>query len=172
MADQHQQSIILSRLTPQPLLDFLGPQMQLMTSSEQADGAFSTMKGIMPPNSVVPLHSHTGAECFLMLSGTQDVLVESDGKMEWVSCHPGDYIYVPSGAKHAFRNVSDEDAVCFVTTTAKLGDFFVEAGRPVDAEKGVAAPMPDDLARFVETAIKYGYWLATPEENAAVGLML
>jgi hypothetical protein len=30
----------------------------------------------------------------------------------------------------------------------------------------------EDLARFAEISAKYGYWNATPEENAAVGIPL
>jgi hypothetical protein len=46
-----------------------------------------------------------------------------------------------------------------VVSTAKLGRFFREvAGEP--------------LPRFLAIAARYGYWNATPEENAAVGLRL
>lgn len=31
---------------------------------------------------------------------------------------------------------------------------------------------PEDLTRFAAISAKYGYWNATPEENAAVGIDL
>jgi hypothetical protein len=40
------------------------------------------------------------------------------------------------------------------------------------AYREVEPPTPEELQHFAATAIRYGYWLATPEENAAVGLTL
>ena len=31
---------------------------------------------------------------------------------------------------------------------------------------------PEELTRFLRVATAYGYWNATPEENAAVGIRL
>jgi hypothetical protein len=33
-------------------------------------------------------------------------------------------------------------------------------------------PSPDVVERFLRTSERYGYWNATPEENAAVGVEL
>ena len=38
--------------------------------------------------------------------------------------------------------------------------------------RGADPPSPDQLQRFVRTIERYGYWLATPEENAAAGISL
>jgi uncharacterized RmlC-like cupin family protein len=80
---------------------------------------------------------------------------------EWIVGKAGDYIHVPSGARHAWRNVSSEPLVALIITTTRLGRFFQEVGRPVT---------PADLAHFATVAAEYGYWNATPEENAAVGI--
>jgi hypothetical protein len=89
---------------------------------------------------------------------------------KWIAAKAGDYIHVPGGAQHAWRNVSGEPLVNLIITTKKLGRFFREAGRPaMDTPQPVA---PEDLARFAAISAKYGYWNATPEENAAVGIDL
>jgi hypothetical protein len=68
---------------------------------------------------------------------------------------------VPGNAKHAWRNASREPAVAIVVSTPRIGRFFREvAGPPSDAA----------IQRFLEVAERYGYWNATPEENAGVGL--
>jgi uncharacterized RmlC-like cupin family protein len=87
-----------------------------------------------------------------------------------VSARAGDYIHVPAGARHAWRNVSSEPVVALIITTARLGRFFQETGRPVsDPPQPV---MLADLARFATVAVNYGHWNGTPEENAAVGIRL
>ena len=35
-----------------------------------------------------------------------------------------------------------------------------------------APPSPEAIERFLQTSARYGYWNATPDENAAVGLTL
>jgi hypothetical protein len=58
-------------------------------------------------------------------------------------------------------------------STPKIGAFFREVGRPLRAGGTPAWPPPDDVLRhFAATAERYGYWNATPQENAAVGLAL
>ncbi|BBZ37933.1 hypothetical protein MCNS_09960 [Mycobacterium conspicuum] len=124
------------------------------------------MRASMPPGVTVPLHSHDDFEDFYILAGSYQILVEGDDGMEWRDAHAGEYVRVPGGAPHALRNVSEETAVDLIITTARVGDFFREVGRPV----GSPPPTAQDMADFAATASRYGYWLATPEENAAVGI--
>jgi len=64
--------------------------------------------------------------------------------------------------------VSDEPAVELVIITLRLGRFFQEVART-----GVTdPPTPTELAEFVAVATRYGFDLGTPEQNAAVGIVL
>ena len=107
-----------------------------------------------------------------MLSGQMEVLVEEDGNLDWAVCKPGDFVFVPGGAKHGFRNNFSEPAVSRVTTTANLGHFFEGIGRPVTLGIAPTPPTPEDLQRFVGIAIRHHYWMGSPEENAAIGIKL
>ena len=62
--------------------------------------------------------------------------------------------------------------VAFIITTTRLAEFFKEVGRPVAATPQPVTPeaLADFLARFQTVSAKCGYWNATPEENAAVGI--
>jgi hypothetical protein len=95
-----------------------------------------------------------------------------DGEFSWILCKPGDFIQVPSGAKHAFRNPFAEPAVSIVSTTGKLGRFFQEVGRIVRPGTPVAPPAPEELQHFMDICNRYDYWVAPPEEKAAVGISL
>jgi quercetin dioxygenase-like cupin family protein len=155
-----------------PVLDVFGPTVQFFVSPDEAEEALCVMRGVVPPGGIVPIHSHAGIECFLMITGQQEALIEEDDTYRWITCRPGDFIQVPGGAKHAFRNTFAEPAVSMVTTTAKLGRFFEEIGRPVTSDSRPAAPTPDELLRLMEASVRYGYWLAPPEENHAAGISL
>jgi hypothetical protein len=95
-----------------------------------------------------------------MLSGELEVLTEAGGRFSWITAEPGSFVQVPSLAKHAFRNRSRQPAISLISTTAKLGRFFIEIGRSVRTGAQPGAPTPEELRRFMETAMRYGYWLA------------
>jgi quercetin dioxygenase-like cupin family protein len=164
-----QSSGVLARLATTdagPTLDCFGGYIQILSKATD----FWVLRGIVPPGSVVPMHSHDDAEDFFILSGSQQVLVGDGDDMTWVDATAGDYIRVPGQAVHAHRNVTDRPAIDLVVTTARLGRFFEEIGRPITADH--QPPTDEEVAAFVEKSIEYGYQLATPEENAAYGIEL
>jgi quercetin dioxygenase-like cupin family protein len=153
-----------------PILEVFGPTVQFLMTPEEAAQPLCVLKGIIPPGSSVPLHSHDDVECFYMISGYQEVLIEARGELIWIGCNPGDFIQVPGGTKHAFRNRSSAPGISICCMTAKLGRFFEEVGRPLFPGLLTSTPTPEALQKFVQIAMRYGYWLATPEENAAAGV--
>ncbi len=149
-------------------LDVFGPTVEFLTSPQDAHNDFCVLRGVIPPGVFIPLHSHPDTEGFFIISGQAQALRQVPGGYEWIVGKAGDYIHVPSGTRHAWRNVSSEPLVALLITTTRLGRFFQEVGRPVT---GAPQPVtPADLAHFATVAAEYGYWNATPEENAAVGI--
>lgn len=152
------------------VLDVLGPTVEFLNVSQEPYEQFCLMRGVVPPGVTVPLHSHDDVEAFYIVSGSQEVLVPGEHGPEWRVADAGDFVYVASGELHAHRNVTNEDAVDLIITTPRLGRFFQEAGCPI-GDVGDLTPT-QRLNRFVETALRYGIRLGTPEENAAVGISL
>ena len=153
-------------------LDVFGPTVEFLTAPESADIPHCMMIGTIPPGISVPLHSHADVESFYVLSGQLQALIQHGDRLEWLGVRSGDFIQVPSGARHAFRNQSTEPVIEVITTTPKLGRFFQEIGRPVIQGVPLPPPTPDNIRRFLEIAARYGYWNATPAENAAAGISL
>jgi quercetin dioxygenase-like cupin family protein len=156
----------LAEVPPSQSFDVYGGIVEFLSWSDE----FCVLRGTVPPGSVVPLHHHPDAEDFFILSGAQQVLVPGDDGLQWRDARAGDYIRVPGDAPHAHRNVTDEPAVDLIVTTARLGRFFAEVGRPVT--DALAPPTAEEVANFVATSEKYGYVLGTAEQNAAVGIAL
>lgn len=161
------------------VIDVLGPTIRFLTphaaiGSAADDDSPSVMRGTIPPGVSVPLHSHHDPETFLTLSGEIDGLAESRGSFEWVRIWPGGVFHVPSGARHAFRNIGREPAVMNIVSTARIARFFREVGRPLPAtgEPTLGPPSAEAIRHFLATAEKYGYWNASPEENAKIGIAL
>lgn len=154
------------------VLEVFGPTLQFLVAPQSSDEAPCVLKGTIPPGISVPIHSHPGIEAFYILSGHVEVLTEAGGNAHWIAAGPGDFIEVPSSAKHGFRNRSQDPIVQLITTTSKLGRFFQEIGRSIVRGASVSPPSPGDMQRFLQVAERYGYWLATPAENAALGITL
>ncbi len=141
-------------------IEVLGPTIQFLTPPGATDEAPCVMRGTIPAGGVVPLHAHADPETFLPESGTVEGLVYAPGGIRWVPVGPGEVFHIPGGARHAWRNPSDEPAAMIMVSTARMGRFFREVAAPATFE------------HFLETAARYGYWNASPEENAAVGVHL
>ena len=127
-----------------------GPTIEFLTDPDDADATFCVMRGVVPPGVMVPLHSHDDAEDFFIVAGRQQVLTPSSRGLEWRDAHAGDFVRVPGGTPHSHRNVTDEPAIDLIITTAHLGRFFREVGRPITSSP--QPPTPDEIAHFVAVA--------------------
>jgi quercetin dioxygenase-like cupin family protein len=128
-----------------------GAVVEFLTPVE--GGAPCVMRGTIPPGGVVPLHSQADPETFLMLSGE----IEGFGDDGWTRIGAGDVHHIPGHVRHAWRNRFSEPAVMYLVSTATIGRFFQDV-------------VGKDLDEFLAISDRYGYWNATPEENAAIGL--
>jgi quercetin dioxygenase-like cupin family protein len=156
----------LADAPPSPSFEVFGGIVEFLSWSDE----FCVLRGTVPAGSLVPLHRHPDAEDFFILSGTQQVLVQGEHGLEWHDAHAGDYIRIPGDVPHAHRNVTDQPAIDLIVTTARLGRFFAEVGRPVT--ESLAPPTAEELANFIAVSERYGYVLGTPEENVAVGITM
>jgi len=154
------------------VLDVFGPTVEFLTPPDGTDADYCVMIGTIPPGVSVPLHSHPDPESFYPLSGSVRALSQGGEGFEWLEVKPGEFVHEPSGVKHAWQNASSEPAVSLITTTSRLGRFFQDIGRAVSPGALPGPPTPDDLQRLIGVSAKYGYWTASPEENAAVGISL
>ncbi|GHO50561.1 cupin domain-containing protein [Ktedonospora formicarum] len=150
-------------------IDLFGPTIEFLTAPEDAQSDFCMLKGMIPPGGFVPLHSHPETEDFFILSGKVLVLrQDNDRGDEWIEATEGDYVHIPVNVPHAFRNIGDFPVIQLIATTKRLGQFLREAGRPMtDALHPVT---PEDFACSAMVGARYGFWIATPEENATVGI--
>jgi quercetin dioxygenase-like cupin family protein len=150
------------------VVDLFGPTVEFLMLPDDPGSDFCMIKGIIPPGAFVPLHSHADTEDFLVLTGAAEGLRYDTNGYTWVEAKAGDHVHVPSGARHAWRNLTEQPAVVMLLTTKKMGTFFREIGRPID--RALQPPTPEDLAHLATVSGRYGYWDATPEENAAIGI--
>ena len=174
MIETNQQQRIAHLIEPAQIetLSILGPTIQVLTPPGAEDTWPCLMRGTIPPGVVIPMHSHADPETFIVVSGEVEGLVVDGDDATWRPIAAADIFHVPSGAKHAWRNPTPAPAAMFIVSTSKMARFFQELGVPVRSGATPAPPSPEALRHFQEVSARYGYWNATPEENARVGIAL
>lgn len=133
-----------------------------LTEISDEEGDYCVMLSNLPPGAVVPLHSHADRETFYVLSGTPTALRED----RWEELAPGDILDVRDGMKHAWKNASQEPVSMLCVTTTKMAKFL----QNISISSGDRLSPDEQAQRFLDLVLTHGYWLASPEENAAIGL--
>ncbi|MFJ5776460.1 cupin domain-containing protein [Streptomyces sp. NPDC093094] len=105
--------------------------------SENTGGNLTLAEATVPPGGGPPPHIHPNAdEAFYILSGDIEFL---NGEKTFVA-GTGDFVFVPRGTRHRFRNVGLQTAhLLFMFTPAYLEKFFMEIGQEARAGE---APQP------------------------------
>ena len=154
------------RITPN------GTLFEFLASPDEAGTEICLIRGTIPPGAAVPLHSHPDVELFFVLEGTVEAFQSRNGTQGWASLSAGNVVTIRGNTKHALRNSASVPATLVVVTTSKLYEFFHEVTKPFDPNQSATPPTPDGIQEVVRAAARYGYWMGSPEENAAIGLSL
>ncbi len=94
-----------------------GDEYRFLATGEDTDGQYFLVEAVVPPGGGPPPHIQTREEeAFYILEGTL-TFYGDDGEIE---AGPGTYLNIPKGAKHRFRNNSDD--------VARMLFFFAPAG--------------------------------------------
>jgi len=106
-----------------------GVTVDYLAVGASTDGEFGLYRWSFGPNETGPgPHFHrTISESFYILSGTVRLY---DGR-QWVETRPGDYLYVPPGGIHGFKNVTGEPASMLILFTpgAPREEYFETLAR-------------------------------------------
>jgi quercetin dioxygenase-like cupin family protein len=124
---------------PAGLVQTPANQIRYLATHASTEGEFGLYKVDMGPRAPGPTtHFHRSiSESFYVLSGEVALY---DGK-DWIAAGPGDFLYVPVGGLHAFKNETDQPSsmlMLFVPGAPreeyfeKLGEMVERGGRELD----------------------------------------
>ena len=143
-----------------------GDLYTFLVTGEESGGAYFSMLAIVPPNGGPPPHIHRNEdETFYVLDGTPTFGLGD----ERIVAGPGDFVNVPKGVLHWFRNLSDQPMRMILTfTPAGIERFFEET---LERAYDLTAECPDNIeevgARYAEAAPRYGMEFFLEEPTAA-----
>jgi quercetin dioxygenase-like cupin family protein len=138
-----------------------GELMTFLATGEETGGAFFLAEVVVTPGGGTPPHiHHREDESFQLLEGELTVNVGG----HTMTAQPGDFVYLPRGIAHSFKNDSEEKVRALVLTTpAGLEGFFVEVFEPATDRTAVPpAPSKELIGRAMAAGPKYGLELLPP----------
>lgn len=150
----------------------LGVLLQFLTTPEQINDQICVMRGTVLSGVQIPLHSHADPETFYVLNGSIEVFQAEGQSVGWQVVTAGEVVSIPGNARHALRNTSSSPMTSITVSKHKLYNFFRELARPFDPNGPPAPPTSDEMQQLFSVAEKYEFWLASPDENAAIGISL
>ena len=134
-------------------------------ASERTGGAYSLFEVVARPRGGVPpqIH-HREDECFYVLEGEFEFLVEGRAKR----ARAGSLLYVPKGTLHAHKNVGEGVGRMLVSQTpgGSYERFFEEIGE--DTTSDIVPSFEDgspEATRIAKFAADYGIELALYEDG-------
>jgi quercetin dioxygenase-like cupin family protein len=103
-----------------------GDVYDIKLSSEQSHGTLSFVVATVPPGNGPIAHIHeTSDEAFYVIDGELEFL---NGE-KTLTAQAGDFIYVPRGTRHRFKNRSTRDTrMVFLFTPGGPEEFFLRHG--------------------------------------------
>jgi quercetin dioxygenase-like cupin family protein len=141
-----------------------GDKVTFLVTGAQSGGACFICEGMAPPGGGPPPHVHRFEdESFYILQGT--VTLQAAGRT--IQASPGDFIHIPRGTVHSFRNDGEVDAKALVIVSpagpAGLEKFFEESFYPVKDRSAAPAMVTEELmGRMMAAAAKNGLEFVQP----------
>lgn len=131
----------------------LTDEMCIKLGSSESKRKVSIMTLDVPTGSFVPPHTHAEEEeGFYILEGAMTLLTGQDQ----VEVHAGDFVHIPEGTMHGYRNDGPQTCRALVWTAGgPLDRFFIEMGENIKS-------IPEDLPKMPGILAKYSVDMPAP----------
>lgn len=132
-------------------------------TGKDTNGRLSLMEGEVSPGFGNLPHAHGGEdEAFLVMSGEFRFI---NGN-QTIDAGPGDFIYIPRGTRHGFKNLSTRPAKLLVFyTPAGAEEFFLEHGEDPDPSGKLPPPWSEEKFSALAEALTAHKMILLPDSE-------
>jgi len=141
-----------------------GDLYTLLATGEETNNAFFQFEAIVPKGGGPPPHRHSREdESFYIVRGGLEILLGDTT----IQAKAGDFVYIPRGTVHRFKNVGDSTSIQLVTfVPAGMENYFKEVFPTVTDRNAAPPPITDELIRKLnEVGPKYGLEFPPPKDT-------
>jgi len=141
-----------------------GDIYSLLVTGKESNNVFFQFEATVPEGGGPPPHVHTREdETFYVVSGNLEILLGDTMHR----AKAGDFVYIPRGTVHRFKNIGSGMAVQLVTfSPAGIEGFFHEVFPAVKDRKVAPPPITEELIQKMnEVAPKYGLKFIPPPNS-------
>ena len=134
-----------------------------LATGKETNNAFFQFEAVVPPGGGPPPHTHSREdESFYIVRGNLEIFIGDDT----VQAKAGDFVFIPRGVAHRFKNVGNDTAVQLVTFVPSGMEHYFDEVFPVASDRNAAPPpTTDDLIRkVIEHAPKHGLEFLPPKD--------
>ena len=117
------------------------------------------------PGRFLPLHGTTDPQCLFVIDGVLDIYRAGSG---WTEARAEEAVNVAAGVCRAVRNTGSIPSYVLIVTTARMVRFLSAIGAPATGPE--PPPRPGERAAFAGRGGPYGLWIASRDENIAIGI--
>ena len=140
-----------------------GDRYTFLVTGDESGGSYFSMEALVPAGGGPPPHIHHREEEQFYVLGGEVTLRAGDQTIHAVA---GDFVHIPRGTVHAFRNEGKMPARLLVTySPAGIEKLFQRVFEPArDRTTSPPPPTPESLARFRALEAEYGLETLNPPE--------
>lgn len=140
-----------------------GNLLRFLARSTDTGGAYFMVENLAAPGAGAPMNRHPcDDEAFYIAEGSFEFVV--DGVVSILGA--GDFVRIPNGAMHAFRNVGAAPGRMIIVNTPGTAHegFYAEAGDAMPPGTRVlpAAGGPPDVAKLIAAGVRNGLEFPPP----------
>jgi quercetin dioxygenase-like cupin family protein len=132
-----------------------GDLYTFLVTGAESGGSYFTMEALVPPGGGPPPHIHRNEdETFYVVEGQCRFRLGDDT----ITAGAGDFVNIPRGSVHCFRNEGTTPALLILTfTPAGIEKFFEETLEPaLDPTETPPDNIEDVVSRYAAAAPRYG----------------
>lgn len=138
-----------------------GDKYTFLITGEESNGRFFVMEGLVPPGGGPPPHVHAREDETLYILGGECIVGIGADRL---AASEGDFVYLPRGTVHYFRNEGEEPMKMILTFSPPgIEKFFEEVFEPVRDPSAPPPPVTKDLLDCLLAAgDRYGLQFVLP----------
>ena len=123
----------------------IGERLTFKVTNADTGGQFTVVELLAQPGGGPPLHTHPSSESFTILEGEFEFTGLEGGEAYTIRAAPGDTVFIPGDAPHAYAAVGDRPGRTMLVFTpgTEMERFFAEAGERVAPGEPIPSGPPD-----------------------------